>query len=165
MIDDLVIRSYRSSDAKMLGMVFHRAVHEVACKRYSTIECTAWSPEPPVSHAWATRLGQADTLVAETQNVLVGFMSLVVNRAYLDFAFVAPEVAGKGVASALYAVLEGRARARGLTQLTTEASLLAEPFFKRQGWRLVERQEVERRGVLLKNAVMQKDLKVLEEVA
>jgi len=162
---DLVIRSYRSPDAKALGEVFHRAVHEGAAGKYSPEECAAWSPEPPVSHAWAARLGEAETLVAETPGGLVGFMSLVIDRAYLDFAFVAPEVMGKGVAAALYAVLEGRARAKGLTVLSTEASLLAEPFFLRQGWRLVERQEVERRGVMLKNAVMEKDLTALDRVA
>ena len=88
----------------------------------------------------------------------VGFMTLNPDTGYLDLAFVLPELMGKGVAATLYAMLESRARAAGLTRLTTEASLLSEPFFLREGWRLVRRQEVERSGARLSNALMEKSL-------
>lgn len=156
---DLVIRSYRDGDAQALGRIFHRAVHEGASVRYSPDECAAWSPAPPASRMWEDRLAEADTVVADTSDGPVGFMSLWPGRAYLDLAYVLPEAMGTGIAAALYAVLEGRARAAGLTRLETEASLLAEPFFARQGWRVVQRQQVERHGVLLRNAVMEKDLR------
>ena len=73
-------------------------------------------------------------------------MTLDLSTGWLDFAYVAPEAMGQGVAETLYAVLEGRARAAGLTRLETEASLLAERFFARRGWRIEKRQEVERNG-------------------
>ncbi len=78
----------------------------------------------------------------------------------LDFAYVHPAFARKGVGDALYAVVEGRARSVGVTRLRTEASLVAEPFFVRHGWRVVQRQEVVRNGVALRNAVMEKALSV-----
>jgi putative acetyltransferase len=96
--------------------------------------------------------------VAERDGVPVGFMSLDLARGYLDLAFVLPQVMGQGVADALYAVLEARARAEGLARLTTEASALARPFFARNGWALIREQQVERRGVALHNAVMEKTL-------
>ena len=55
-------------------------------------------------------------------------------------------------------MLEGRARALGLTRLDTEASLLAEPVFLRLGWQVIKRQDVVRRGVSLRNAWMEKKL-------
>jgi putative acetyltransferase len=55
-------------------------------------------------------------------------------------------------------MIEGRARVHGHTRLETEASLLAEPFFARHGWRVLQRQEVERDGVKIPNAVMEKRL-------
>lgn len=155
----LLVRSFAPSDAKALGEVFHRAVHEGASVRYTPEECAAWSPAPPSSRMWQDRLAGAETVVAETPAGPVGFMSLDLSRGYLDLAFVLPEAMGRGVAAALYAVLEGRARAAGLMRLTTEASLLAEPFFARQGWQLVARQQVERHGVLLRNALMEKTLR------
>lgn len=155
---DVTIRSYAEGDAPRLAGIFHRAVHEGAANRYSEAERKAWSPVRPDTRSWQLRLSEAETVVAETDAGPVGFMSLDLSRAYVDLAFVLPEVMGTGVAAALYCVLEGRARAHGLTVLTTEASLLAEPFFLRQGWRVIRRQEVERSGVLLRNAAMEKAL-------
>ena len=65
---------------------------------------------------------------------------------------------GTGVAAALYALLEGRARAAGLQTLKTEASELARPFFLRHGWTLIERQNLVREGVSLHNYRMEKQL-------
>lgn len=154
----LTVRSYAEGDAVPLGLVFHRAVTEGAALRYGAAERRAWSPEPPATRRWTERLAAAETVVAEVGGERVGFMSLDMQTGYLDLAFVLPEVMGKGVADALYAVLESRARAAGLDRIETEASLFAEPFFLRHGWRLVARQEVRRLGVLLKNARMEKRL-------
>ena len=162
---DLVIRSYVPDDAPELAKVFHRAVHEGAATKYSLDERHAWSPDLPTGPKWHDRLAGAETVVAEMDRRPVGFMTLDVPRAYLDLAFVVPEVMGQGVAGAVYAVLEGRARVAGLTRMTTEASLLAEPFFERQGWRLVARQKVDRLGVQLSNAVMEKSLGSCEVAA
>ena len=161
----LTVRSYAPGDAPALARIFHRAVHEGAAAHYSEAERAAWSPRVPDTRSWELRLAEADTVVAETPGGPVGFMSLLPARAYLDLAFVLPEVMGRGVAGALYSVLEGRARARGLTRLETEASLLAEPFFLRQGWQVLKRQQVERLGVLLSNAVMEKSLSRVGETA
>lgn len=154
----ITLRSYQPGDAVALGVIFHRAVHEGTVPHYSKAEREAWSPRIPDTRSWEERLSEADTVVADTIEGPVGFMSLDPARAYLDLAYVLPEVMGTGVSGLLYSVLEGRARARGLTRLETEASLLAEPFFKRQGWRVVRRQKVERLGVWLSNALMEKGL-------
>ena len=151
------VRSYRDGDADALGEVFHRAVREGASGLYDAEQVAAWSPEAPTGVGWAARLAGAETVVATEGDVTVGFMSMD-GDGYLDLAFVVPEAMGRGVADALYAVLEGRARASGRLRLSTEASLLAEPFLVRHGWRVVARQEVERQGVTLKNARMEKRL-------
>lgn len=153
------VRSYREEDADALGEVFHRAVREGAAARYDEAQVAAWSPAAPAGRDWAERLSDADTVVATEAGAPVGFMSVGANG-YLDLAFVLPEAMGRGVSDALYAVLEGRARAAGLCHLTTEASLLAEPFLTRHGWMIVARQEVERDGITLKNARMEKWLAV-----
>ena len=151
------VRSFAAEDADALGSVFYRAVREGAAARYSDDQINAWSPAPPSGEAWQTRLSDADTVVAVQDDAPVGFMTLD-DKGYLDLAFVVPEAMGEGVSDAIYAVLEGRARARGIATLSTQASLLAEPFFARFGWQVTRRQEVEIRGVVLKNAWMEKSL-------
>ena len=157
-MNGLIIRPCRVTDAPGLADLYHRAVREGAAAHYDAAERAAWSPAPPSGEAWRRRLIEAQTIVAERAENLLGFMTLDITTGWIDFAYVAPEVMGQGVAETLYAVLEGRARAAGLTRLETGASLLAERFFLRRGWHVVQRQTVERAGQLLRNATMAKDL-------
>ena len=149
------VRSFQPEDADRMGEVFHKAVREGAVARYDAEQVAAWSPKAPAGDRWAARLSAADTVLAEDAGVSLGFMT-VDGSGYLDLAFVVPEAMGHGVADAIYAVVEGRARARGLRRLTTQASLMAEGFFARHGWTVTERQEVEIGGAVLKNAWMEK---------
>ncbi len=153
---DVVVRSGRAEDGPALAEVFHAAVQEA--EAYSEAERAAWSPAVPTVEAWTKRLQGLDIVVAEVDGQVAGFMGL--KGDVLDFAYVHPAFARKGAGGALYAVVEGRARSVGLSQLRTEASLVAEPFFVRHGWRVVRRQEVVRNGVALRNAQMEKALSV-----
>jgi putative acetyltransferase len=157
-MNGLIIRPCRVTDAPDLALLYHRAVQEGAARHYDASQRTAWSPAPPTDAGWRRRLIEAQTIVAERAHGPVGFMTLDATNGWIDFAYVAPEAMGQGVAETLYAVLEGRARAAGLSRLETEASLLAERFFLRQGWRIMARQRVERHGQILPNALMGKDL-------
>ena len=151
-------RDMEPGEEDLLGAVFFRSVHHCAASAYSVEEREAWAPQAPSGAAWAERLAGQVTLVAEVDGRVCGFMSLEPKSSYLDFAFVEKRAKGTGVAAALYAVLENRARAAGLTKLFSDASHLAKPFFARQGWVCVCAQTVERRGVTLSNWRMEKEL-------
>lgn len=156
----LSVRSYQPGDAAPLGQVFYQSVREGARHRYSDAQVQAWGRDAPRGEAWAARLEAVDTIVAVYGDDVVGFMTLD-DAGYVDLAFVVPKAMGTGVSDALYAVLEGRARAAGTRSLTTQASLMAEPFFARHGWQVTKRQKVEIRGVFLDNAWMEKRLQRL----
>ena len=57
------------------------------------------------------------------------------------------------------------ARARGLSRLTTEASLVARSFFARHGWSEERRQTVTKGEAQLDNFVMSLDLGAAETAA
>jgi N-acetylglutamate synthase-like GNAT family acetyltransferase len=63
-----------------------------------------------------------------------------------------------GVASRLLSEMETRARALGAKRLYTQASLTAYGFFQRRGFKLVRAQDVELRGVQLRNFIMERSL-------
>ena len=155
------VRTARPEDAGALAEVFYLGVRRGARVAYSEAQCSAWCPEVPDGEGWVRRLDGLDIVLAEVSGQVVGFMALDVEQGLLDLAYVHPEHVREGHASALYAVIEGRARRAGLTRIETEASRLAEPFFLSQGWRVLARQEVERRGVLIPNARMEKALNEL----
>ncbi len=161
----LVIRPYRAADAKPLALVFHRAVRRGTAEHYTLAQRLAWSPWVQRGQAWHERLARIETVVAETPSGPVGFMALDLSDGFLDFAYVDPAVRGQGVAAELYAVLEARALTAGLTRLQTEASRVAEPFFRARGWVVLHRQRVRRNGVRLPNAVMERVFSSAEAAA
>jgi putative acetyltransferase len=152
----LLIRPYRAEDAAHLARVFHRAVRRGTGEHYSLVQRVAWSPRASDGALWHARLCDIDTVVAELPSGPVGFMALNAAESFVDFAYVDPSVRGQGVGAALYAVIEGRARSMGLGHLQTEASRVAEPFFRTRGWVVLHRQVVRRRFIGLPNAVMEK---------
>ena len=54
--------------------------------------------------------------------------------------------------------LEQAAREAECSKMTSDVSITALPFFEKRGYRVVRRQEVERKGVILVNFKMEKAL-------
>ncbi|MCV2881363.1 GNAT family N-acetyltransferase [Actibacterium sp. XHP0104] len=136
--------------------MFYKAVHQGAGGAYSTEECAAWAPSETPPAGWEARVLAGHCLVAQDRSgVIVGFMTLG-DDGFLDFAYVAPDWMGRGVAAALYEAIEATARARGIPLLSTEASHLARAFLARRGWQVEARQSVIRNRVALTNFRMNK---------
>lgn len=141
------LRPYRSGDLPVILSLFRDTVHTVCARDYTPEQLDAWAPEELDEAAWDASLLAHTTLVAEEGGVVIGFADLAENG-YLDRLYVHRDWQGRGVASALCGALPG-ARA-------THASITARPFFERRGWRVLRAQQVERRGVLLTNFIMEK---------
>ena len=77
---------------------------------------------------------------------------------FIDLLYVHPEFQRQGVACELFAELCSWAERRGIRHLRSEVSITARPFFESAGFRVVERQVVERRGVWFSNFVMETPL-------
>ncbi|RMA43206.1 GNAT family N-acetyltransferase [Rhodophyticola porphyridii] len=160
---DLTIRDMLPGEADALGEIYHDAVRNGAIALYSAEQVAAWSPAPPTDAGWATRLADADTIVAERDGAPVGFMTR--RGGYIDLAFVAAAAMGQGVGDALYLVAETRARADGHGCMTTEASALARRLFERHGWRVKEREEILRYEVMIHRYRMEKRLDLPAEAS
>lgn len=70
-----------------------------------------------------------------------------------------------GIASQLLQRVEAEARRQGLSRIRTEASRTARPFFEKRGFTLVKAQKVEKRGQLLENFLMEKQIELAQVVA
>jgi putative acetyltransferase len=132
----------------------------VACTRYDPAQIQAWAPKVPEPERWFQRLHEYDTFVADNDlRETIGWISTS-PEGYIDMLFCLPEAVGRGVAAGLYAEAERTAIARGITQLTAHASLLAQPFFERHGWVIDSHETVVRNGVEIPRAAMSKLLRV-----
>ncbi|AZT83623.1 GNAT family N-acetyltransferase [Marinobacter sp. NP-4(2019)] len=151
-------RNYTEADAERLAGVFTSSVHSLATAEYDARQRDAWAPIPPDLDAWRHRLGQLHTIIAEENGQCLGFLSYEPDG-HIELLYTAPDAARKGVASAL---LEEAARQLsegfGVTDLYTEASLVAAPFFLRHGFDTIEEQTVSRNGVNFRRFAMQRTL-------
>ena len=146
------IRPCREADLPALLDVFYRTVHTACAGDYTPAQLSAWAPETPDTARWAEKLRQETFLAAEGGGALLGFGAL--EGAYLDLLYVLPDCQGRG-GSALCGFLEHLCPE---SRITVHASRTARPFFEAQGYRLVRSQQVERRGIMLENFVLEKDL-------
>jgi len=151
-------RDYTKNDTECLAGVFTSSVHSLATAKYDAVQRDAWAPIPPDLDIWHHRLGQLLTIIAEEDGQCLGFLSYEPDG-HIDLLYTAPDAARKGVASAL---LEEAARRLsegfGVTDLFTEASLVAVPFFVRHGFDTVDEQTVSRNGVSFRRFDMQRTL-------
>ncbi|HEX7776231.1 MAG TPA: GNAT family N-acetyltransferase [Parvibaculum sp.] len=152
------IRDYRPADAEVLTQLFHDTVHATGLRTYSAAQVAAWSPAPPDAARWHARMSARHTLVAEENDVILGFAELE-ESGHFDMLYVAKAAIGTGVGGALCDAVEDRARELGIARLFTEASKLARPVFEKRGYMLVAEQTVTPNGVPLTNYRMEKFLR------
>lgn len=151
----LAVRRYRESDAEYLAALFFDSVHKGTTEYYDKEQRQAWAPSVPDTEKLKARLAPITVLVAEDRSGIVGFMTLD-ETGYIDLAFVRPDRIGTGIGSLLYERIEKAAQDQQTQRLFTNASKLAKPFFEKQGWVILEQQEVDQRGVKLTNYRMEK---------
>ena len=150
-IDDITIREYRPGDCLEITRLFYRTVHTVNARDYTEAQLDAWADGHPDLEAWNRSLLAHYSLVAIKDGRIAGFGDID-ESGYLDRLYVHADYQGMGIASALCGLLE--ASVSGV--LTTHASITARPFFEKRGYQVKREQQVERKGILLTNFVMEK---------
>ena len=131
------------------------AVHILGHKHYEKAQLQAWAPVPADLDEWANRFDALHTLVMEdASNRPLGFVSWR-NDGYINLIFVRPDVARKSVASHLLAAAE--VALPNIEELHVHASLIARPFFERNGYRVIAEEFVTRADVELKRYAMVKE--------
>jgi putative acetyltransferase len=106
-----------------------------------------------------------ETFVADDDDgQTVGWIAMT-PEGYVDMLFCLPKATRRGVGAALYAAVERSARERGLAELTAHASAFAEPFFKKHGWVVRERETVGTGDAAIVRAVMAKTMTRVTESA
>ena len=78
---------------------------------------------------------------------------------YLHSLFVHKDYQRGGVGSLLLSAVEKRAREYGVSEITSEVSLTARPFFEKRGYEVIKVQKRRANRLELTNFVMRKRLK------
>ena len=153
------LRPYTPEDLDNVVSLFYKTVHQICSAAYTPAQLNAWAPARWERQRWEDLLSGKSghqVFLAEEEGVLAGFATLCLEESLLDHLYVSADFQRKGVATLLADHIETLAREAGLQRLHTEASLVARGFFEKRGYRVLLQQQVERRGQLLTNFVMEK---------
>ncbi|HTS39858.1 MAG TPA: GNAT family N-acetyltransferase [Xanthobacteraceae bacterium] len=151
------LRPFLPRDAEIVAAIFRASIEELTEDDYNPSQQDAWASVADDAAAFAERLGKNLTLLATLEGSPVGFGALADNKT-IDMLYVHPAVAEQGVGSMLYDALEKLAVARGVSQLTVEASDTAREFFARQGFTAEQRNTISVGNEWLTNTTMKKKL-------
>ena len=144
------IREYREEDQAEILSLFYETVHTVNAKDYKEKQLDAWAPQDNDYEHLNAALRNNLTLIAIEDGKITGFADIDENG-YLDHLFVHKDYQRRGIASALCSRME-----EGFKRIETHASITARPFFEKRGYVVVKAQDVEIRGEVLRNYVMEK---------
>lgn len=153
----MFIRNYNETDIEEITALFYDTVHHINTKDYTLEQVNAWASGNIDTAAWNRSFLEHYSIVAVENGIILGFGD-VDNTGYLDRLFVHKDYQGKGVATCICNELENHIRKLGVMNMVTHASITARPFFERSGFIMVKEQQVERKGILLTNFIMEKQL-------
>lgn len=150
----LKLREYESSDLDYIEEIFYNTVHEICNKDYTEKQINAWADGNINKEEWNKSFLEHYTVVVEIGNKIVGFGDI--DGCYIDMLYVHKDYQNRGIATAIVRGLEKYAYGCGERIITTHASITAKPFFQKLGYRVVNEQQVERKGQDLINYIMKK---------
>lgn len=146
------IRIYQSDDCIQLAKLFYDTVHCINKRDYTKKQLEVWATGNVDIESWNKSFLEHYTLVSSIDGIIVGFGDIDKNG-YLDRLYIHKDYQGKGIATALCDKLE---KYFNVDKITTHASITAKYFFEKRGYRVLKEQEVERKGLKLRNYVMEK---------
>lgn len=155
MLERIGIRRLREGEEFALFEIYYSAIHLIASHDYSPEQVEAWAPRDLDPDLWRSRIREINPFVAELNGDPIGYAD-VQSTGYIDHFFVSGRHARMGVGSMLMRHVLSEASQRGLTELTSDVSRTAQPFFKRFGFEVVEQRVNELRGVIIPNALMRR---------
>lgn len=151
------IRRFEAGDETALFEVYYSAIHLVARQHYSEEQVNAWAPCDLDPELWAKRVQGIDPFVAVLGGNVVGYADVQASG-YIDHFFVSGRHPRMGIGRALMETLHEEAARLDVSELTSDVSVTAQPFFQAFGFEIVERRMPTIRGVALPNAFMRKSL-------
>jgi GNAT superfamily N-acetyltransferase len=149
------VRTYKISDIEAILELFYGTVHHVNIRDYNQEQVDAWAPANINLQFWQDRLSSTFTYVAEEGDKIIGFGNLEDNG-HIDCFYCHQDFQRQGVGSQILENIELKARELRIKRLSTAASITAKPFFIGKKFIVVCQQQVELRGQVFINFLMEK---------
>ena len=146
----VTLKQLTMDDLEQITNVFEKAIWQTANADYTTEQLRVWSAAGADPSRWFQMIQNDYTIGAFERVTLTGFGSLCGSN-YLDMLYVSPDYQGSGIAGSIAKKLIDRAAEMGASQIHTNASQTAVPFFQSIGFELGERHVFALNGVEIFN--------------
>lgn len=152
----MYLRQYTSADLDEVTRLMYLSVHAIPTDIYTLEQQEAWAPSSLLQEGLTINRG----LVCIEDGKIVGFIELLFveladNVGYINYLYVHPDYQHRGIATLLYNETENEGRNKyNLTEYIVKASLVAKPFFEKQGFGLIRENTIKRNNIALKNYTM-----------
>jgi len=151
----LNLRKFQKGDESDLREIFFNTIRNVNIKDYSELQVRAWAPDNYDISAWYERISSINPFVAILDGEIVGYADIQ-DDGYIDHFFCHWKHQGKGIGKALMQELILTGQKKRIDRFYSHASITAKSFFEHFGFQMVKSQQVEVRGQVLTNYVMEK---------
>lgn len=152
----IMTREYKPEDVQALANIYYNTIHQINIQHYTDEQVEAWAPQASLeTQGWKKKFEKSQPLVALIGETVVGFAEFEPNG-HIDCFYTHHEHIGCGIGSALMAAIFNRAAHKKIRRIFVEASITAKPFFEKQGFTVIEEQQVDIHGIKLTNYKMEK---------
>jgi len=153
------IRPGNAADIPAIHRVHSAAIRGLCATAYSAELIEAWASNQDLTRYRKMFVPSTRCLVAVADGAVCGFGSLELPQSRLASLFVQPEFAGIGLGRQLLHSLEQLAREAEITTLKVQASLNAQEFYAKHGYRLCKMStHCNSNGLVMDCAEMEKPL-------
>ncbi|MFT5511667.1 MAG: putative acetyltransferase [Bacteroidia bacterium] len=151
------IMEAQKSDIPSLIEVFETGISQAAKADYSPLEIQSWLETAQIATRWSRLIEEQYVLIVLEGNKVVGFGSLK-GEDYVDFIYVHGQHLRKGIAQRVLDALISKAVFQNVDFLCSDVSLTAKPFFEKNGFKVIHKNENQRGNEVLINFRMRKAL-------
>lgn len=144
---------YSHNDISEICNMFCDTVRNINKRDYTPEQIDAWAGGID-KDKWNKSLSEHYSLEVKVLGKIAAFGDI--DGEYLDRLYVHKDFQGLGYGKMILDSLEEHAIQSGYRKIRTCASITAKGFFEKYGYRVIRRQQVERKDVLLTNYVMEK---------
>lgn len=153
----MILRNGKLEDLLELQRLFVDTVKTICRNDYNDEQIKVWTSGIENADRWQKILKTQYVLVAEQENKIIGFATLDCGN-YIDLFYIHKDFQRQGIARELYAEIEIEAIRKKQTELTSDVSITAKPFFERMGFDGIKEQRIVKQCVEFTNFKMTKKL-------
>lgn len=151
----MIIRKGTLDDLIELQQLYVDTIRNICTADYNSEQIGVWSAGIENEQRWRDVLTRQFVLLAQEGEEIAGFCTLD-NGYYIDLFYIQKDYQRQGIARMLYDEIEKEAKRQAQKLLTSNVSKTARPFFERMGFKVVQEQNVNVKGVVLTNYKMEK---------